>query len=170
MNIYIITTGDYSDYHIVAAFTNKAKAKAYVKANTTGKWSDHYRLESYECMDDDIITSHWFVRYNYNGISEPTISIEQTSEGDLAFTPEDGDFYREDYEYDDEFNQFETREFCGNRIIHANSIVEGIIKAKYTKHCYDQMAFCKQLEVEGMTIKDINIALSKHEPDDFIPN
>lgn len=41
--VYIVTDGDYSDYHIVAVFSTEEKAKEYIQ--TTGKGDDYVEFE-----------------------------------------------------------------------------------------------------------------------------
>lgn len=49
MTIYIVTEGCYSDYHIEAVFTDKAKAEAYVDFYSKYKtYHDDYNIEEYE--------------------------------------------------------------------------------------------------------------------------
>lgn len=47
--IYIVTAGTYSDYHIVAATTDKAKAEEILRFTKAASWSeDDVYLETYE--------------------------------------------------------------------------------------------------------------------------
>lgn len=47
--VYIVTSGDYSDYHIERVFQSKEKAEAYVKAR-----NNIPKIETYELSDDNI--------------------------------------------------------------------------------------------------------------------
>lgn len=57
--IYIVTSGCYSDYHIVTVFMDKDKAKAFVEAynsHKTSKYYDDYEIETYKVSDIDVQT------------------------------------------------------------------------------------------------------------------
>ena len=51
-NIYLVTIGDYSDYRVVAAYSSKEKAQAYIDAATGPdgariSWPQDYSIETY---------------------------------------------------------------------------------------------------------------------------
>lgn len=53
MNVYIVTSGDYSDYHIVAVFMSRDEAKAYICDEIeSSKYRDDFRIEEYEVGSD----------------------------------------------------------------------------------------------------------------------
>ena len=55
--VYIVTSGCYSDYHIITVFTDKEKAKAFVDAynsHKTSKYGDYYEIETYKVNDIDV--------------------------------------------------------------------------------------------------------------------
>lgn len=52
MKVYVITKGEYSDYHICAVVENKAKAEL-LKEALTDKWEEPY-IEEYDTEDVNI--------------------------------------------------------------------------------------------------------------------
>ena len=55
--VYIVTSGCCSDYHIVTVFTDKEKATAFVNAYNNHKlsnYADDYEIETYKTNDIDI--------------------------------------------------------------------------------------------------------------------
>ena len=48
MKVYVITDGNYSDYHIKQVFLNKDKAESFAKLH-------QYRVEEYDIFDDNYI-------------------------------------------------------------------------------------------------------------------
>ena len=69
-NIYIITSGDYSDYSIEAVFSTREKAEEYLQYH-----DDEYRIEEYE-LDKDIEREEgsWMVRI---GLSDNKVRVEK---------------------------------------------------------------------------------------------
>lgn len=78
--VYIVTDGDYSDYHIVAVFSTEEKAKEYIQ--TTGEGDDYIEVEvdiPYERKDRvwriDMMVSDHEVTYheverNYDNVED----------------------------------------------------------------------------------------------------
>ena len=58
--IYIVTSGNYSDYRIDAVFTTKEKAEEYVQNN-----GSDYRIEVYN-LDEPIVKENklWLIQFN----------------------------------------------------------------------------------------------------------
>lgn len=50
--VYVVTTGEYSDYQIDQIFTSLDKAEQYVAANS--RYLDEYRIETYDVDDVDV--------------------------------------------------------------------------------------------------------------------
>ncbi len=62
--IYIVTTGEYSDYQIVACFSSKEKAEKYSAVkNDSERWSPYY-VEEYD-VDSADVDDNIKVRYMY---------------------------------------------------------------------------------------------------------
>lgn len=75
MKIYIITKGDYLDYHICTATTNYEKAKRYKEAYSTN-WGDA-RIEIYE--DGKKECYHWV----YNPVNNTAKISECNRKGNI---------------------------------------------------------------------------------------
>lgn len=58
--VYIVTAGEYSDYHIEAVFKDKAKAEAYCKCHKDCE------IEDFDFSDDNIYTVFNYVRIQYS--------------------------------------------------------------------------------------------------------
>lgn len=89
--VYIVTDGDYSDYHIVAVFSTEEKAKEYIQ--TTGEGDDYIEVEvdlPYERKDrvwciemmvsDHEVTGYGVERY-YDNV-EDCIRLQRRRFGD----------------------------------------------------------------------------------------
>jgi hypothetical protein len=73
-NVYIITQGCYSDYHIVTVFDDEDKAKAFVEAYNKRKrseYEDDYCVETYKINGIDIRSYKekifFYAHTNYRG-------------------------------------------------------------------------------------------------------
>ena len=58
--VYIVTAGDYSDYHIEVVFKDREKAEAYCKCH------QDCEIEDFGFSDDNIYTIFNYVRIQYN--------------------------------------------------------------------------------------------------------
>lgn len=65
MKIYVITAGEYSDYHIVAVTTDKEKADNFVKVHNNSKrfYYDDAYVEEYDTDDFDIAVTDRNAKY-----------------------------------------------------------------------------------------------------------
>lgn len=61
MKVYIVTGGEYSNYHIEAVFLTKKKAELYIPAHEV--WDG--RIETYETNDDNIHGDILAIKYKY---------------------------------------------------------------------------------------------------------
>lgn len=69
--IYIVTTGEYSDYQIVACFSSKEKAEKYSAVkNASERWSPYY-IEEYD-VDSADVDDNIKVRYVYRAYFRKT--------------------------------------------------------------------------------------------------
>ena len=67
MTVYVITSGDYSDYAIEALFTDKAKAEAFVYIyNKSHEW-DSACIEEYEADAIAVPDGYWFMVTKHSG-------------------------------------------------------------------------------------------------------
>ena len=63
MEIYIVTAGCYSDYHIEAVFTSRRKAELYVAAHCN---TDNIDIEEYETADEKITDKNEVIGYLFS--------------------------------------------------------------------------------------------------------
>lgn len=54
--VYLVSSGEYSDYHIDSVFLSREKAELYVKYHQGSGWGEDYRIEDYDLGDGDIHT------------------------------------------------------------------------------------------------------------------
>lgn len=52
MKVYIVTSGEYSDYRIDKVFTDKEKAEDFAKRASTNNYGEDYDVEEYDTEDD----------------------------------------------------------------------------------------------------------------------
>ena len=64
--IYIVTSGEYSDYGICGCFDKKETAQAYIDALQKTQW-DTYEIEEYELNNTFSTQPFWFVRMDKTG-------------------------------------------------------------------------------------------------------
>lgn len=155
MKIYIVTTGDYSDYQIEKVFTDEAKAEEFAKwcYNSNG-------VEVWDTEDDINVEKYYKICVSYKvydtGRREaPIVSVCKCTNGNHAINY----MYLTDY-----------HKFYGNyialtigRFVRAGNHDEDFYKEKYTKVAYDTMAMIKQLHVDGYTYGEINEMLQKND-------
>lgn len=99
---YIVTSGDYSDYHIVKVFCNKEKAELYIKCQKYGDNYSDFEIEEYdieeevpqECFSNKYIVAGW-IRINKctNNIKLINISFRLYKEGIKLNTIDNDMFY-----------------------------------------------------------------------------
>ena len=66
--VYVVTTGEYSDYHIERVFLNRAKAETYAQIvrETDDYWyANSVCVNEYDTSDDIIISKRWCVDFRY---------------------------------------------------------------------------------------------------------
>ena len=96
MKLYVITSGEYSDYGIECIFTDRAKAENYLKYHEHEDWWSDMRIEEYESQDDKytIVTNGYHnvigqcvitvrgrverFNYRYKGLSDTPIEADKT--------------------------------------------------------------------------------------------
>ena len=74
--IYVVTKGDYSDYHIVAATLDKDVAEK-IAAKFDG-WHDECRIEEY-CDAEIMLKPAWIIYFDRSG------NVESTTECDSSY-------------------------------------------------------------------------------------
>ena len=84
-NIYLVTTGDYSDYRVVAAFSSRDKAQAYIDAavgpdRARIRWRQDYNIEDYPLDPPTVFGYQITVVMARNGIVTCVRAPEWTEE------------------------------------------------------------------------------------------
>lgn len=98
MKVYVITAGEYSEYHIERVFLDKEKAYRFAAVNRHIAAINNYRVEEYDCDDDNIETNNKtkvYRSYRYYICRDEEICIFQTGEYTLEpyFTMETSPHY-----------------------------------------------------------------------------
>lgn len=154
--IYIVTSGEYSDYHIERVFQSKEKAEKYVQAR-----GNVPEIEIYELSDDkinQIIVPGKFIR----GI------IGKLSEVWLDYDCEREDYYITMGECDEycTVNEVHTSKGIGyqlnmGKFIPQDQWREQESMDKFAKILTDKMAEVKSMLADGMTVDMINEVLKE---------
>ena len=161
MKVYIITSGEYSDYGIDKVFLDKAKAEEYVRLNS--RKYDEPTIEEYETSDETFeigryeIKKYLSIQYqdkNYYGNEEFSIQLMQDNTGscpdlnDYPYYYNSYSFYTYSYPY---------HNINLHRLVNDDFTDENIedIKDKYLKVCRDDIAKAKSLIADGYSEKQI---------------
>jgi hypothetical protein len=155
MKIYVVTSGDYSDYHIDKVFIDEEKAKKYIECqNRYLEYNDKSRLEEYDTEEKDFesVVEIW-VSYEdkpkFKFTKKYMCTIESFTTIDKA---------SEDFEISCRWDDWDkTLKLNMEQVlpININNIDE--FKNKYQKICEDLMTQIKSLyEIESWTIDMIN--------------
>ena len=87
MSVYIVTEGEYSDYHVEAVFSTESAAEAYVKKRDGVDYRT-YRVEEYDMDLPDTAVGYYFVHMYPSGlINTVTYSVEDRYNGDDITLP-----------------------------------------------------------------------------------
>lgn len=132
--VYIVTAGDYSDYHIEAVFKDKAKAEAYCKCHKDCE------IEDFGFSDDNIYTIFNYVRIQYNIYLNRDSDDNQYVQFGRLSEEDDGWFYNENYVEVSVYGDWLT--IVLNRKL-PKTYDENKIREKYTKILYDLRAEVK---------------------------
>jgi len=85
LNVYVVTTGDYSDYHIEAIFSTKELADEYVR-----RGGDEYEVDEWELdtpIPDALIRVSMFLDGRVDSVDHVIVKeIKGSSEGFYMFT------------------------------------------------------------------------------------
>lgn len=146
--IYIVTSGEYSDYSIDAVFQDKNKAEAYCKCHPNAE------IEEWEFFDDNIYTPYNVVRIDMDILSKDDNRISFRFE---TLSKEDDDYYMVNKDAVTVYNTCHIK-ITLIRMLPQNYDKESI-KNKYTKVFYDlipeikyiisDMEFCDDLLGQG---------------------
>jgi hypothetical protein len=157
MKVYIVVSGEYSEFGINKVFLDKSKAERYIELSKNRY--DNYYIRTMETSDENIIEKITYVRASYEknnkwGNNDVDIEILVTNtlndnENDL-----NGNWFW--------LNTYSnTKELQIERVLYRDYDEE--VKNKYTKACYDLMAKIESLiSLEGWTEEMINDWLSQN--------
>lgn len=112
MKLYVVTNGEYSDYHISGVFLSEDKAIAFCANHNHScldeSWMDPYNIEEYETLDDNIESTNEDFVYRYfvwvmhlKGITycdEPVIMYDRDIDQDMKKNKQqDKDYDRREF-------------------------------------------------------------------------
>lgn len=164
MKVYVVTSGMYSDYSIVAVFTVKEKAEAFVKYNERS-W-DGLCIEEYDTDDDYSCDGYITCKCEFTINKDCCRAIKETKESKkLDFKLYDMDAYLTEAKEEDTYLDYD----CNNSYNHAflakltikRSYKDGLfteeeVKDKVLKIGHDLCARIKSLyELEDYSMQDI---------------
>lgn len=160
--VYIVTAGEYSDYRIERVFLDKDNAYKY-RDLMNSKYDD-YRVEEYDTSDDDIKFSdectvfegktyrqNTYICYEYDDTGEAKVSVKTITVEDSKID----DFLSDGFEIWLSHNIFR-----GHKVAPKEYYLPELEKF-YKKYCYDKMAYCKSLMLEGFSDREITAFLKK---------
>jgi hypothetical protein len=151
MKIYIVTSGEYSEYGIDRIFLDKEKAEKYVELSQNA-WNST-RLEEWETSDDEQIDEITYIYAHYSKdckYKSDSITVEIRKTNSL-----------DDKEKAHNKNYFWFSDYSGEKRVLIERVLndnygEEKLKSKYTKICYDLMAKIDSLlSIEGWNEKMI---------------
>ena len=107
MTIYLVTSGEYSDYGVDAVFLDEEKAMLYCAARNVKETGDPCSIEEYDTRDDDInadgkkiayrhylrfgVFDKWYVKSVYIAFSRPSHISEDLQDAWVYLPQEDDD-------------------------------------------------------------------------------
>lgn len=174
--VYIVTSGEYSDYHIDAVFASREKAEAYIKIKDKAKWEEYehdewdvqtskYGIEEWNLGDEYVNTAYWeisgsiYTSLNFEERSIDVYACDQTGvdahkRSNISNSVKIGshtNYYGHCYQITAKY--FIPR----NRFSNAEEV-----KARYKKVMRDLLAKVKYMvQVDGMTLKEAENAINE---------
>lgn len=141
MKVYVVTSGEYSDYMIRKIFLDKDKAEEYKK------WlPDSNDIEEYDTSDDDVVNKQYVVRVDLKWYSDKREDLNARSWENCEANSN----------YNVYFNYRDTwEELVVTRTVSGENFDEEFWKDKLTKYIYDLKAYVEYLKVEGFDEKQI---------------
>lgn len=141
MKVYVVTSGEYSDYMIRKIFLDKDKAEEYKK------WlPDSNDIEEYDTSDDDVMNKQYEIRVELKWYPNKEENLTARSWKDCEAN----------HNYDYYFNYSDTwEELVVTRTVSGENFDEEFWKDKLTKYIYDLKAYVEYLKVEGFDEKQI---------------
>lgn len=164
MTVYVVTSGEYSDYSINRVFSNRKAGEDYIEWRP----NNYYRIEEYELDDDGNLDMYGQEKYYSieirgiaynNGVSIPQIWIDKCLRAPDITYPITAvwDFKQSD----------ETFRIRVLRFIPAANWDEEFYRNKYTKVLYDTAAAVKAMLADGAAWNDIHRYFSEAKFDEY---
>lgn len=146
MKVYVVTSGEYSDYMINKIFLDKDKAEEY------RKWlPDSNDVEEYDTSDEDVINKQYRIWVDLKWYPNKKENLTARSRKDCE-TDYNYNFY---YDYDGTWE-----ELVVTRTVSGENFDEEFWKDKLAKYIYDLKAYVEYLKVEGFDEKRIRDAIA----------
>lgn len=146
--VYLVSSGDYSDYSIERIFLSKEKAEAYMKVSNCNYLNE---LEEYELSDDKIFTPCYYIQVTYYLNNTKPSYVKDTYSFEIITSN------TEETSIEDMRNTYYSGNYLViNRPIYSQSFDENYLKQKYKKVCEDLTTQIKSfIEIEGWNEKMI---------------
>ncbi|RYI30537.1 hypothetical protein EVU96_08975 [Bacillus infantis] len=158
MEVFLVVSGEYSDFGINRVFLSREKAEMYIEVASNGY--DSPRILKMETSDDLLIEKITYVRATYSKGNKWNPDV---AEVDIHITNN-----LDDKESDINSNNFWSSTYTEHtelqivRVLHGE-YDEGKVKEKYIKVCYDLMAKIESLiQLEEWTEEMVNEWLDQH--------
>lgn len=161
--IYIVTAGEYSDYHIERVFLSKGKAKNYAKYHQGDVWGG-MRVETHTLADE----GYSFVKMGYWEVTTQVGSSKREGPrpfytGDAAYTKatlgKGGKKDKTVFDLTNRFNEYLSSYKYSLKIYitryYPESVEEEEAKLKNEKIAYDIFAEINNHIVEGEDVEDV---------------
>lgn len=162
MKIYIVSTGDYSDYSIEKVFSSREKAEKYISFR---KNSNEYQIEEFEVNDEsdfEQIKCLWASYELDEGKEKFRLHFNSSTTLDTTEKDERCTVYSE-------YNSKDHKSITIRRVIKSDTYDETFLRNKYQQVCRDLYAKIKSLkDLEGWDTKMIQEWLGNNE-NDYIP-
>ena len=146
MKVYVVTSGEYSDYMIRKIFLDEDNAEEY------RKWLPNSNdIEEYDTSDDDVIDKRYKIRVDLKWYPNKKEELNAISWKDCE----------SDYNYNcyDNYNDI-WEKLIVVRTVNADNYDEQYWKDKLTKHIYDLKADVEYLKTEGLDEKQIRDSIA----------
>lgn len=166
MTVYVVTSGEYSDYGIDRIFSNKKAAEDYIE----WRRPSYYRIEEYEMLDDGKdVDMEGQAKYYYievRGIcyKEALVNISYNIERTIASNSTVINPRTAVWEYKPKEESFRLN-IC--RWVPAENWDEEFHKNKYTKVLYDTAAAVRAMLADGAAWNDIYRYFSEAKFDEY---
>lgn len=154
MKVYVVTSGEYSDYKIEAIFSTKEKAEE------CSLWTPRSEIEEYEVDKKDESCKYYYMSMSIDDSPEMTMYL------DIQKCICDNRVRNFTYFFEYGLPLFNRITFT--RYIKEKDFNKELTIKKYKKVAYDTLAFVKYELSLGATAKEINSILNENEDEDYV--